>query len=247
MTQTPQDVPPVQTAPPVQAARAVQGGPGLAIAALVLGILACIPCAGMLLGVLAVVLGILALALKQRGKALAISGIVLGALLGLGSTLVSMGWWGYKAGRQAQKLAGQAVCAANASQIAMAVQLYASNNNEQCPPNLDVLVQQGLVAAQTLQCPRANSGAKCDYFYLPPAKDARPGALLICEFQAYHPGGRTVVRVDGSTMCLTEEELAEELADEDNAAFAAALKKIGGAPKTGSGDRGPATEERISP
>ena len=247
MTQTPQDVPPVQTTPPVQAARAAPGGPGLAIASLVLGILAFIPCAGILLGFVAAVLGILALAMKQRGKALAISGIVLGVLLGLGSTLMWMSVGAYTVGRKAQKFAGQAMCAANASQIAMAVQVYASNNNEQYPPNLNVLVQQGTIAAQTLKCPRANSGAKCDYFYLPPAKDARPGALLICEFQAYHPGGRTVVRVDGSTMCLTEEELAEELADEDNAAFAAALKKIGGAPKTGSGDQGPAAKARSSP
>ena len=77
-----------------------RGGSGLAIAALVLGVLALITCwtviGGILFGLIAVVLGVVALSKARRGLAggrgMAIAGIVTGALgLVLAIALVSFG------------------------------------------------------------------------------------------------------------------------------------------------------------
>lgn len=86
-------VPPQQPSPsqPLPYAPPVKKGKGMAIAALILGILAVIPCLGMATGLTAIILGIIVLATGREGKGKAIAAIVLSAVLSIVAWLLWLG------------------------------------------------------------------------------------------------------------------------------------------------------------
>ena len=125
----PQSEPP-HAAPP-QAPQAVVYGPkpksrSLAVAALILGICAVIvPGLGLLAGLVAIVFGILAIAKKTPGTALAAIGLVLGIIgpfgqIAIGVHLVS----------RARDDARRAVCAVNLNGMGKAIAMWQAENND---------------------------------------------------------------------------------------------------------------------
>ena len=96
-----------------------QGGPGMAIASMIFGILGmitcCFPIVPLVCSVLALILGIVSLVKKRAGKGMAIAGIVCGAIAFLPGVLMTLGTEdymkafkesfneAYKAGQEAAK------------------------------------------------------------------------------------------------------------------------------------------------
>ncbi len=71
-------------------------------------------------------------------------------------------------------------------------------------------------------------GRLTDYFYHPPASDAPPDAILVCEYADCPGTGRVVLFVNGKVERLTDAAFAAELTKPHNAAFAAALRAAEG-------------------
>jgi len=156
----------------------------MAITALVLGIVS-LPTAcvliGPLLGLVALILGIVALVrvnkrpVEYGGKGMAIAGICCGAAsfllvlpLALSITLPSLS--------RARELAKRAVCSANLRGIGQSCQIYAGNNAGWFPPDLQRLIDGGYIVPAELQCPSETnpSEAVFDYIYLPVVPNSNP-------------------------------------------------------------------------
>jgi hypothetical protein len=201
-------------------------GGGLAVAALVLGLCSFIPFAGPMLGLTAVILGIVALAQKAVRRGMATAGIVTGAAGVLLWTALLVAFI-LPPVRRAKGLAKQAVCQANLSSIAKGYIIYATEWDTP-PLDIDILVSS-VGSPQMFKCPCATSGRASDYFYLAPGADADPQTIIACDFKGNHPdGSRNVARHEGSVSRLTEAEFQAELGQPHNAAFAAALRKVEG-------------------
>jgi hypothetical protein len=227
MTQTPNVPPPIgmTMAPPVPLGpqkRAV----GLAIAALILGLIGLVPCIGQVTGLPALILGIVALAKKTTAKGMAIVGII-GPIVGVIILIIMMamgmsvlgGFGGVK---------NMAQCQVNLHAIGAGVQQYKAHNNDAYPPNLEALVGAGSVQQPMLQCPAAATHRPCDYFYLPPAAGAPGNMLIACDFTGNHPLGRCTLLANGMGTFLDEASFQQTLAKPENAAFAAALRQAEG-------------------
>ena len=224
MTVTP---PPV--APPVPHA-APQKTSGLAVTALVLGICGIVPCLGVLLGLIGIVLGIVALARNAGGKGFAVGGIIAGLVcIVIGQALmVAMV---VSAVARAKEQGKRAACAGNLSAIGRGMVMYGTANQDAFPPDLDVLVRQPLVPRKVLHCPSVERHRRCDYFYLPPSgkgDDVPDDLLVACDLSGNHDDGRNVLYAIGYVKRLKEKAFQAELGKPVNAAFAAALRKAEG-------------------
>jgi competence protein ComGC len=227
MTGTSMQSPPPQGPPPPAQASPQRGG-GLAIAALILGITGVIPLVGILLGLAAIILGIVSLAQGRPKKGAAIAGIATGAVLPWIAVMVSLliSILLPALGRS-RELAQQVACGANLQGIAMGVEMYRTDHDGASPPDLNALVEAGWVSPDSLHCPsgRTKRGA---YFYLPPGDDAAPTTLVACDRKGSHADGRNAASLDGTVQWLTEQEFQQLLAQPENAAFAQALQQAEG-------------------
>lgn len=86
-------------------------------------------------------------------------------------------------------------CQNNLKQIHAALDEY-RGKFDGYPSSLDALVEKKILNAALLRCPSANTSAgSIDYKIDPSATDGRP---LCCCKQAWHQGGRNVLKADGS-------------------------------------------------
>jgi len=184
-----------------QGMSAVPQRAGLAIAALVFGLLGfCLPP----LGLLGLILGIVALVKTTRrphlygGKGVAIGGICVGSVsLIFGTAMlalcVSMM---LPSLARARELARRTVCANNLKMVGAALHAYAAGNEGAYPPDLNVLVSQNYISRAVLKCPTADA---INYVYVPrPADSVGPLDVVMFEPLANHGGdGGAVLFADG--------------------------------------------------
>jgi prepilin-type processing-associated H-X9-DG protein len=129
---------------------------GIAVAALVCGLLFFIP---VLPGILGVVFGIIGIKQTRHGRAggrgLAVAGLVCGAVSVLlwGSCFLAPLAGFNRAVRQAQQTAKQVQCESNLAQIGAGLSMYASNNNGKYPAKLGALIESGFVTPSVFVCP----------------------------------------------------------------------------------------------
>src|SRR5438477_10939951 len=158
MTQYPPGVP-YQSAPQPPPSTS-----GVAIASLVMGIPGlCIP----LLGIGAIVCGAIGLSQTKDnrvgGRGLAIAGLILG-IVGVFISLMSIGILLPSLNR-AREIANRVKCAQNMRQIGQGLLVYANENRNQFPPNLDVLFKTQSLSSTLLNCP-SSSAAGSSYIYV---------------------------------------------------------------------------------
>ena len=183
---------------------------GVAIASLVLGILG-ILCFGLLTGIPAVILGIVALnkiAGSQgllTGKGMAITGLVLGALSLVSSMLLAAML--LPAVSKARMRAQETVCAVNTRQIGIACITFASENENRLPATLDDLkpyVGGEDALKKLLICPFQKASTTPCYEFLEAGKklselDDPSRTPIIREIQPHPSGSRSVCFADGHT------------------------------------------------
>ncbi len=233
MTQTPPTPPPFRPVSPMIMA-AVPPGDGLAMTSLVLGMLSVIPGIGVILGLVAILLGGLALHRKRPGRKRAIAGLTLG-ILGTLFTFMLIGGGFYSYHAYAVPMQDRDSCRrGNLSALSRGVQMYGADFNGAAPPNLAALAPY-TGSLSPVNCPGRSSSrpGRPDYFYFhAPAKlqDVEDpfATIIICDLKGNHKDGRNVAYADGHTAWLTEAEFQDELAEPENAKFAAALKEAEG-------------------
>src|SRR5438067_1623369 len=120
------------------------GTSGVAIASLVLGIPGlCIP----LLGIGALVCGIIGLSKTKDnqagGRGMAIAGLILGIVGTLTGCMIPVL---LPSLNRARETANRVKCGANMRQVGQALVVYASSNQGQYPPSLNTLVQMQLLS-----------------------------------------------------------------------------------------------------
>jgi len=214
-------------------------GKGLAVTALVLGAIGLIPPLGILLGLVAVILGIVSLATRRPGKGMALAGTVLG---GIGLVLIptvallvlillpSLG--------RARELARQAVCMTNLRSVGQAVEMYMHANGGIPPADPDAMIRASLLEHRHFECPSVGTPGTVDYFYMPPpprrstfGASSGPPRIVACDLRGNHIGGRNTrsrLLSDTSVEHLEEADFQAELRLPQNAAFAAALRAAEG-------------------
>jgi len=111
--------------------------------------------------------------------------------------------------------------------------MYLTESNHRPPGDLQTLADRQLLGLpKALQCPSAHSGRSCDYFYFSPAGPEEvelPGETMVaCDLDGNHPDGRNVLYMDGHVAWMSEAHFQVVLTEPQNAAFAAALKKVEG-------------------
>ncbi len=228
MTQTPPPMAPPPAVMPGGQKKAV----GLAVAALVLGICGFIPWLGFLCGLVAVILGIVALAQQTSRKGLAIAGIITG-VTGPALMIALMVAFLVPVLSRAKGPARRVRCMSNLKSIGLAITFYTDENEDVYPADLESIVDDYLVERTLLKCPSARSSRDCDYFYSPPPK-TKEGvyelrSIIACDFKDNHDGeSRSVLFAVGSVRWLSEEDFQQELQQPYNAAFAAALREVEG-------------------
>jgi len=197
-------------------------GGGLGAAALVLGIVSLIPAVGVVAGPAGGVLAVSALLRGRAGRGRAVAALVL-CVVGMTVSLLTvpraLKWhWGQK----------QALCAARLQSIAAGIRMY-RDYQERFPATLGEVTAMGALPGIYLSCPGAgNSGRGSDFFYHPPADDAPPDAIIVCDFRGNHPGGRNVLYRSGEVRWRGEPAFQAELAKPYNAEFAKALRAAEG-------------------
>jgi prepilin-type processing-associated H-X9-DG protein len=200
---------------------------GLAIAALVCGIVGLIVPG---VGLVGLILGIIALAQRKTpadpGKGMAIGGIVTGglSLLCVPALLISILLPSLNRAREA---ANRIKCASNMRQIGLGLKLYANEFGGReykyppdlahvlvsqditadvfvCPSSNDDRMPQGTPVAQYAQLLQHGSGC-CSYIYVPGLTDSAPAdAVLLYEPIANHDGdGANFLFADGHVDWLT--------------------------------------------
>ncbi|MGC9453346.1 MAG: DUF4190 domain-containing protein [Phycisphaerae bacterium] len=227
MSQIPPQQPPQQTPPPIHGTPSYRRntGRGLPLAALIFGITAVIPILGAALGLTAVVLGIVSLVQKRPRTGMAVAGIVLGLLL----PTVVMPALMLPVLSRTREQARRIVCLTNLSAIARAMDEYSFEYDDHFPADLDILVEERyLYDRDIFRCPSAVSDRRSDYFYHPPAPDAPPHTLVMCDLRGNHEDYRNVLTSDGSTDRVSEDEFQQLLKKPENADFARALREAEG-------------------
>ena len=227
-------VPPPQqmAAGPAPTAGSVAAPPkpssGLAVTALILGICGVLPCLGIPTALAGIVLGIVALAKHRPGKGLAIGGIATGALalLLIQPLMVAILLPALARGRE---MAKQAKCQAQLNSVGVAIASYRGGYAGAAPADLQMVVDDGLLSAEVLECPSEPTSGNVDYFYFPLPAGAPGNALMACGWKANHSGeGRNALSASGRAKWLTEADFQAELAKPHNAAFAEALAEAEG-------------------
>jgi prepilin-type processing-associated H-X9-DG protein len=132
---------------------------GLAVAALICGLLFFIP---LIPGLLGIIFGIIGINQtrdnRASGRGLAIAGLICGglSLLLWGSCFLAPLAGFNRAVRQAQQSAKVVQCTANLQQIGMGLANYASNNNGKYPAKLGALIESGSVMPNVFVCPHTS-------------------------------------------------------------------------------------------
>ncbi|HET6427147.1 MAG TPA: DUF4190 domain-containing protein [Phycisphaerae bacterium] len=219
MTQAPMPPPPPGPTGPF-ASQMPPRGQGMAVAALVLGILSFIP----LCGLVGIILAIVVLATRRPGKGMAIAGLILPFVivpLFLVAILIP-------SVSRTQKPGRRSICGANLNSIGKHLIIY-TTEYEQIPPDIDTLVRQGL-GEKTLVCPSASAGRKRDYFIHFPKEEPDLGsAIVACDYRGNHADGRYVLTYQGSIKFVRGEAAFQaELNQPWNAEFAKALRAAEG-------------------
>ncbi len=206
-------------------------GPGVAV--LILGICAFIPFLGLICGLVALLLGIGVLGKKTSRKGMAVAGLTLGGIgvfLNLVAVVSVVPVYLYSRGPIRRLKFRRLKCEINLQTIRMAALTYyfeKIQENDAPPPDLDVLVDEGMLPREALTCPVADSGRTCDYFYLHPKEGilAPDGTMIACDLKDNHAGeGRNVCYSDGNGEWLSEDKFQRKLNLPENAKFAAALR-----------------------
>lgn len=224
----PPTAPPPPGVPPSAAAYAAPPGaspPGktAAVCALVFGILAIIPLLGLAFGLVALILGIVAISRRTPAMAMAIVGIVLGVVLAFLGTTIGTSVLLPSLGR-ARELARQSVCVANLKAIGIAMHEYAAGHDDQYP-DLDDLIKGGYIVPSTLKCPSAPGERDNDYIFLKPDASTPGGQIVACDRKGNHKGqGRSVLYASASAKWMGEAEFQAELRKPVNEAFAKHLR-----------------------
>lgn len=197
---------------PVEPAPSESKTSGLAIASLILGIIGILTTLfliGPLFGIVGLILGIIAVKKIGKpgqatdGKGLAIAGIATSSisvavmlLLILPAILLgmTMPMW---AGR-AREIANRTICSSNLHGIQKAMISYAARNDDQFPPTIELLLDEGSIMPQTLTC--RSGGEDAGYIYIYPNQGANaPGdAILMYEPLTNHNNeGTNILFGDG--------------------------------------------------
>jgi len=182
---------------------------GLAITALVLGILGLVFCP--LVGIVGLILGIIATVRAGRepqrygGKGMAIGGICTGAagLLFVPMLLAIL----LPSLSRAREITKRAVDASNLRGIGMAIIVYASDHGDQFPPDLQTLVADGSVSPKQFIDPSSgNAPPRCDYYYVTGLAVKDPAGWIVAYSDpAYHNGeGANVLYLDSSVRFVME-------------------------------------------
>jgi len=218
MTQAPMPPsPPAPTGPPIS--QVPSKGRGLAVAALVLGILSFIPPCGLV----AIILAIVVLATRRPGKGMAIAGLILPFVI----TPLLLVAILMPALNRAQVLAKRSACGANLNSIGKQILIY-QTEFEQMPPDIDTLIALG-ASEKMFQCPSASGKRRCDYFIHFSKEEPDVGsAIIACDYRGNHRDGRNVLAWQGSLRWLSEAAFQAELAKPWNAEFAKALRAAEG-------------------
>ena len=193
---------------------------------------------GLLLAILAIILGAVGLGRKPKRPAtvgLVVSIATVVAMLATGPLVLLPSL------TEARQIAGREVSATNLRLIGLAAvsgsldadhgdlsgdSAPASSGQPAFPPSLDAMIASGLLTEQGLRCTNHRGAPQRCYLYVPPLT-AVPlsDTILACENAGCFPGGRNVLRVDGSVDWMTTEQFQAELAKPQNAHFAAALRR----------------------
>jgi len=120
----------------------------------------------------------------------------------------------------AREMAKRAGCAANLSNLGQSLNIYASNNQDQLPPDSATLERSGSISPNNISCPSAGYHA-VSYFYFPqPSKSGN--AIVACDFSRNHQNFNNVLMADGAVKPLKDAEFRQLLAKPVNKDFAAA-------------------------
>ena len=174
---------------------------GFAIAAFVLGLCGLIPVLGALLGLLAVIFGLIALT-RSAGcgrKGLATAGLIIGAVTMIAQPILLVVGISHMV-----ELRNQARCQANLNFIGKSVMLYqAESRSGQYPENIETLIRRRLLPPTASGCPSARKHGRQDrYFYsCPKSRNRVKGTtFLICDLKDNHPDGRAVGNISGQVL-----------------------------------------------
>ena len=168
---------------------------GMAITAMVLGIIGLVICFP--LGLVGIVLGIVALVRvgrspdKYGGKGMAITGICTGCASIVTGLFISSLFLGimFPSLARARELAKRSVCASNLKNLGNSLVIYANQNNDQLPPDLDTLIDSGMLSGKALKCPSATEGyAHYIYIPVPTLIDMGPDTPIVVEDPENHDG-----------------------------------------------------------
>lgn len=200
--------------------RPAGGSSGLAVAALVCGLIGLVVPG---LGLVGIVLGVVALLRASTSgldKGLAIGGIASGALslltavMCIGLLLPAIG--------KARQTARELKSGAQVMHIGVALQMYAADNDNwmpETPDGLDRLVAAGTIGPETLVSPHAEGGGGPSYIYVPPGMplDKAPNVsqvIVVYENPAIVPRVVNVLLMDGSVRQMTVAELTAHLSSQ---------------------------------
>jgi prepilin-type processing-associated H-X9-DG protein len=207
------------TVPPPQGAGLADGVPapapsqGMAIGALVCGILGLVTCLPPL-GLVGLVLGIVAVVRannqpqRYAGKGMAIGGICTGgvSLVTLPLLIAML----LPPLARARELAKRTVCAANMQGIGIALATYANENDGKYPPSLDVLLDEGAIAPQQLICPSGDGSPNYVYIAGQTTDDDLRAPLLYEPIENHEDGGN-ILFIDGHVEFIKEPGYSEIL------------------------------------
>lgn len=201
-------VSPPTAAPDISYATFQTSGPplkaGMAVASLVIGILGMFTCP--LIGIVGLILGIIALVRANNqprrygGKGLAIGGICAsgaGMVFSIAFSAMMISILLPSLAR-ARELSKRTVCAANMQGIGVALMTYAEANDGAYPPDLDTLIDEGLISEGTLICPSTDDDTD-SYEYDPEvAQSAAEDEPILKEYLDNHKGeGQNMLFGDG--------------------------------------------------
>lgn len=192
---------------------------GMAIAALVCGIVGIAVC--MPVGIVGLILGIIATTRASReperygGKGLAIAGICTGGvsllMIPVIALMISMLLPSLARAREITK---RAVDASNLRGIGQAMLVYAHDNDHHFPPDFQALLDDGSITAQQLTDPSsANLPPRCDYYYVVGLTSDDPADWIVayCD-PANHGGeGANILYVNGRVEFVKEPGFTQEI------------------------------------
>ncbi len=194
---------------------------GLAIASLILGIVGF--CTGGLAGIVGVILGIVTLAKASsepqvdRGKGLAIAGIVTGAVSLLSSLIVlpMMIAILLPSLSRARELAKRTVCGVNLRAVDASLRSYVEEHDQE-PPNISVLIDESSIGSQVLNCPSVDPAMSQapPYIWIRGADCADADNVVLYEPLQNHGGeGGNVLFCDGHVEFVPQADWEQVLRD----------------------------------